>query len=1008
MRKLYQVTLKVFVIAMLFTSVQALAQSTRITGTVTSGDDGTALPGVSILEKGTANGTVSDADGRYSLNVPENAILVFSFVGFQSQEISITGKSTVDIALSSDVTALTEVVVVGYGQQEKKDVTGVVAAVNEQSFNKGAIVSPDQLITGKIAGVQITSNSGEPGGQSSIRIRGGTSLNASNEPLYVIDGVPIDNAAFNPGGFSSGRNPLNFINPNDIETFTVLKDASAAAIYGSRAANGVIIITTKKGKSGLPTVTYDGWYSVGKIADRLDVFTADQFREVIAAKAPQHLNKLGSANTDWQDEIYQNATGQSHNITFSGGTEKTTYRASVSHQRQEGIIKTSSTERTSFAMGLTQKMLDDDLSVTANVKGARTQDRFSPGVVGAAMEMDPTQPIYDVTSPWGGYFVWKNEAGDYERQATINPVSTLNQVTERGTSNRSIGNVQFDYKIRPIKGLSANVNLGYDLATGDRDRFQPSNYFAVASDTGEIKIENYTRVSQLLEGFLNYKRNFENISSTLDVTVGYSWQDWNSKYPSLRGTRLTDNGYGVNNPSVAKKVEAFNSVLENRLISFFGRVNYSYKDKYLLTASLRRDGSTRFGQANRWGTFQSAAFAWRVIDESFMEGLTDIFTDLKLKVGYGVNGNQEIPDYNYLATYSPSTLTAQYQLGNTFITTVRPNGYDANLKWEETTSYNIGLEYGFLNGRLTGSLDFYRKDTKDLLFERAVPSGSNLTNIILSNIGEIKNTGVELTIDAVAVSKNDLTWNISFNTSYNKNEIVALDGSDDPKFKGYETGGISGGVGNNIQILKVGQPAYSFFVYKQKYGADGKPLVNGVDYNEDGKADLADMYEDVSGDGAVNDQDRRPFQQRAPKVMFGLTSQINYKKFDLSFTLRSSLGNYVYNNVASNTANFIRANDNFVPRNMLTSVLETNFTAPQYFSDYYVEKASFLRMDNLSLGYTATNLFDTSARFRLYGTVQNLFVITDYSGLDPEVFSGIDNNLYPRSRTFIVGVNVTF
>jgi iron complex outermembrane receptor protein len=398
MRKLYQVTLKVFVIVILFSSVQALAQSAKVTGTVTSSDDGTALPGVSIIEKGTTNGTVTDAEGRYSLNASENSILVFSFVGFQSQEISVAGKSTIDIALNSDVTALTEVVVVGYGQQEKKDVTGVVAAVNEQSFNKGAIVSPDQLIAGKIAGVQITSNSGEPGGQSSIRIRGGTSLNASNEPLYVIDGVPIDNAAFNPGGFSQGRNPLNFINPSDIETFTVLKDASAAAIYGSRAANGVIIITTKKGKSGLPTVSYDGWYSTARIADRLDVFSADQFREVIAAKAPQHLNKLGTANTDWQDEIYQNATGQSHTITFSGGTEKTTYRASVNHQKQEGIVKTSSTERTSFAMGLTQKMLDDDLSVTANVKGARTQDRFSPQVVGAAMEMDPTQPIYDATS----------------------------------------------------------------------------------------------------------------------------------------------------------------------------------------------------------------------------------------------------------------------------------------------------------------------------------------------------------------------------------------------------------------------------------------------------------------------------------------------------------------------------------------------------------------------------------------------------------------------------------
>lgn len=1006
---------KMFVVFMLLGSFQAWSQ-TRVTGKVTSGEDGTALPGVSILEKGTTNGTVTDVEGNYSINAGNNAVLVFSFVGFTTQEVPAAAKTTIDIVLAPDITALSEVVIVGYGQQEQKDVTGVVTAVNSENFNKGAIMSPDQLITGKIAGVQITQNSGEPGGQSSIRIRGGTSLNASNEPLYVIDGVPIDNSAFNPGGLSGGRNPLNFINPNDIESFTVLKDASAAAIYGSRAANGVIIITTKKGKSGTPVITYDGWVSNAQIAERLEVFNGDQFREIIAAKAPKHLGKLGTSNTDWQDEIYQTAMGQNHSVTISGGTDKFGYRASVGHQDQEGIIKTSQTKRTSFSMSLDQRLLDDNLKVTVNIKGSRTNDRFSPGVVGAAMEMDPTQPIYDATSPWGGYFVWKNEAGEYERQATINPVSSLNLVQENGTTNRSIGNIQLDYSIKPIPGLSANVNVGYDLANGDRERFQPSTYFAVAADTGEIKIENYSRVSQLVETYLNYKRNFEGIRSELDVVAGYSWQNFESKYPSIRATRLTDNSYGVNNPSIANKVEAFNSVLENRLISFFGRVNFTHNNKYILTASLRKDGSTRFSPQNRWGIFPSAAVAWRVIDESFMTGLQNTFSDLKFRVGYGVNGNQEIGDYLYIPSYSPSTSTAQYQFGSGFVTTLRPNGYDSNLKWEETASFNIGLDYGVLKGRLYGSLEFYQKNTKDLLFERAVPSGSNLTNIILSNIGEVKNTGVELTVNALAVSRPDLTWNVSVNAAYNKNEIIALDGSDDPKFKGYETGGISGGVGNFIQILRVGQPAYSFYVYKQKYESPDVPLVDGEDNNEDGQINLADMYEDVNNDGAVNDQDRRPFHQRAPKVLLGLSSTVNFKNVDLSFTLRSNLGGYIYNNVASNTTNFSRANDNFVPRNMLTSVLESNFKNPQYFSDYYIENANFLRMDNITLGYSLHEVLNNKVKLRLYATAQNLFLITNYSGLDPEVSSGtgatlapgIDNNVYPRSRTFIFGVNLSF
>jgi TonB-dependent starch-binding outer membrane protein SusC len=1005
MRNFYSLFSSVFLLVLLLIATQGRAQSTKLTGKVFSGDDGTALPGVSILEKGTTNGTVTDSEGSYTINVSPTGTLVFSFVGYTSQEVAIQGRTAIDVTLEGDITALSEVVVVGYGQQEKKDVTGVVTAVDEKLFNRGAIVSPDQLIAGKIAGVQITQNSGEPGGQSSIRIRGGTSINAGNEPLYVIDGVPIDNTAFNPGGLSGGRNPLNFINPNDIETFTVLKDASAAAIYGSRAANGVIVITTKRGKAGTSSITYDGWVSIGQIADRLDVFSADQFREIITAKAPQHIDLLGDANTDWQDQIYQTAIGHSHSVLFSGGKDDFNYRASVGYQDQDGIIKTSNTKRTSLSFSMGQKFFDGDLSITVNLKASRTNDIFSQGVVGAALEMAPTQPVYDKGNPYGGYYVWK-KGSNYESQATTNPLATLNLVSEKGVTNRSIGNIQFDYKIRQLPGLSANLNLGYDLGTGVRKKFQPSIYFPISSRGGEARIENYEKFSKLLESYLNYKKEFESINSTFDITAGYSWQDWNSEYPSLTATNLTGDGFGTNQPGVGKTVTVNNSVIENRLISFFGRLNYGFKDKYLLTASIRRDGSTRFGPLNRWGVFPSAAFAWRIYDEPFMSSLQNTFSDLKLRVGYGVNGNQEIPDYRYIPTYTPSTLTAQYQLGDAFYSTYRPDGYDDGLKWEETSSLNIGLDYGLFGGRISGSIEYYKKNTKDLLFERTLGGGANLTNIILTNVGEIENQGVEFTVEGTAVNSGDLKWTLSYNIAFNKNEIKALDGSDDPGFAGYQTGTISGGVGNYVQIQKVGQPAWSYFVFKHKM-IDGKPAADNIDYNEDGKIDNTDIYEDLTGDGVVTDVDRRPFKQRAPKVLMGLTSNVVYKKFDLGFTLRSNLGGYVYNNVASNGANLIRANDNFVPRNMLTSVLKTNFTRAQYFSDYYVEKASFLRMDNITLGYTNHELVN-KMKLRLYATVQNPFLITDYSGLDPEVFDGIDNNLYPRSRTFIFGVNVGF
>ncbi|HYG40405.1 MAG TPA: TonB-dependent receptor [Cytophagales bacterium] len=979
-----------------------IKQSLTVTGKVSSEAEG-ALPGVSVVLKGTTTGTVTDVDGMYTLTIPDpNSILVYSFIGYLTEEIPVNGRTVIDLVLMPNVEALQEIVVVGYGNQQKKDVTGVVTAIDSKNFNQGAIVSPDNLITGKIAGVQIQPSSGEPGAGVNIRIRGGTSIRAENEPLYVIDGFPVHSM-----GTDAGRNPLNFINPNDIETFTVLKDASAAAIYGSRGANGVILITTKKGKKGTPTVTYEGFYSVGEVAKKYDVFNADQFREVIATTANQNLDQLSSdpaIDTDWQDQIFRSAIGSSHTLTMSGGLENLTYRASIGHQEQEGIIKTSYTKKTNFALNLDQNLFNEALNIKLNVKGAQTEDRFSPAAIGAALGMDPTKPVYDDDSPYGGYFEWRTSEGLPNIQSPNNPVADLNLTNDVGQNFRGLGNIQFDYKFKPVPGLRANLNLGYDVSRGERQEFLPTFLKRAVANNGRIQYRNPKRTSGLLEAYLNYTKDIPSINSRIDVTGGYSWQNFFFTNPSYITTQLSSNIYDVYNPAVGELTVPENpNTVENRLISFFGRINYSLKDKYLLTVNLRRDGSTRFGPENKWGLFPSAAFGWRIIDESFMAGLKNVVSDLKLRVGYGITGNQGIPDFKYISIYQSSDQYTQYQLGDTFINTVRPSGYDVNLQWEETASLNIGLDYGFLQGRLSGALEFYQKNTTNLLFDRAVPPGANRSDIITTNVGEVRNRGVEFSITAIPVDRENLTWNLSFNASSNKNEIIVLDGSDDPAFQGYPTGDISGGTGNRIQIHKVGQPVNAFYVYKHKTGENGKPITDNFgtvpEYNEV-------MYHDINGDGLVNADDRRPYKNPAANVLMGLTSLINYKNIDFSFTLRGSIGNYVYNNVASNQANYQRGADSFVPNNMLTSVLETNFYRPQYFSDYYVEDASFLRMDNMSLGY-ALRPFSEKLKLRVYGTVQNAFLVTNYSGLDPEAtISGIDNNIYPRSRTFIVGLSI--
>lgn len=1008
--------LRLLVCLMGLAMTQGLYAQGTVTGSVKD-SNGEPLIGATVLLSGTSKGTVTDFDGNYTLdNVEAGSLqLIASYTGYQDQIETViveNGKTTtLNFSLGEDVEVLEEVVVIGYGSVKKEDATGVVARVTDKNFNKGAIVSPENLLSGKVAGVQITSNNGAPGEGTKIRIRGGTSINASNEPLYVIDGVPIDNE-----GFAGGRNPLNFLNPSDIESFTVLKDASAAAIYGSRGANGVIIITTKKGKSGSrPMINYDGYYTTNQIASDPQVLDAEAFRRVVTFISPAVLEQLGSAETDWFDEMLQTATGQNHALSVSGGGENTSYRLSAGYQNLEGIIRGSETERISFGINTTYNLFDNKLIINTNLRGAKTQDLFDPGI-GAAWDFDPTQPVLDPTNTaFGGFFEYGNAL------APRNPVSGVEQREIEGQTFRSIGNLELEYKLDDlVPGLSFKSNLGFDVNKGEKSEFEPSTYVntLVANYNGRIKLENYTRTNYLLETYLNYKKSL-GAAHKIDLTAGYSYQDFDEKYPSFEGFDLTTDAFGINRPDQADELIASNSIFENRLISFFGRLNYNFDERYLLTFTLRRDGSTRFGPESRWGLFPSAAFAWRILEEDFASGLTGIFSDLKIRLGYGVTGNENIGDYRYLPKYAFSNTRALYQIGFAddgtpiFVTTARPDPYDSGLKWEETSSYNAGIDFGFMSGRINGSLDYYLKTTEDLLFEVVVAAGTNLSDRILTNIGELENSGVELTLNTVLIDQTKLNWNLTGNIAYNQNEVKAISNI---AGTGILTGRIAGGVGSDIQIIQVGSPVNAFYVYEHKLDANGLPLSDAIDHDDDGltaadEQDLDDIYEDLNGDGIINENDRRLLYKPAPDVIYGLTSNIDFMNFDLSFTLRGAIGNYVYNNNASSKGYYDRVqgrdlgNGRLFVNNLHHSVLETNFYSPQYFSDYYVEDASFMRLDNITLGYT----FPFSGRFtslRLYATGQNLLVFSKYSGLDPEVDNGIDNAPYPRPKGFIFGLSL--
>ncbi len=973
--------IKVIVLMLCLLSWQEVAaQSRSVTGQVTDQESGEELPFVNVSIKGTQTGTITDIDGNFSITVnSDQDVLVFSFIGYSRREFTVANQSTINVQLLGDTKQLNEVVVIGYGTQRKSDLTGSVGSVSREDFNVGQVTNPEQLITGKIAGVQITPASGAPGGGSRIRIRGGSSLNASNDPLIVIDGVPLDNSSV-----AGSANILNFINPNDIETMDVLKDASATAIYGSRASNGVILITTRKGKRGQElSVNLSSLVSVSQISNNIDVLSPDQFRGAVMDQAsPSQQALLGVANTNWQDVIFQDAISFENNVGISGAIGAVPYRLSVGNLDQNGVLRRDNFNRTTASLSLSPTLLNDQLKVNLNLRGAYTRSQFAnQGAIGAAAVFDPTQPVFD-TEGIGGYFEWRNVDGSPQTLAPRNPLGLLEQRDDRGEVMRSLGNLQLDYAIPFLPGLRANLNLGYDVSESDGTTFIPSTSALGINEGGSIAPYAQNKRNLLADFYFNYLREFSN--SRLDVTAGYSWQDFLIENPAF--ARVNEQGTVLTPPGVETRPQY-------RLISFFGRVNYSLMDRYLLTATLRTDGSSRFSPENRWGLFPSVAAAWRISEESFLVN-SNTLTDFKLRLGYGVTGQQDIGSFfPYLPRYTVSDDAARYRFGNNFLNTLRPEGYDRNIKWEETTTWNAGLDYEFFNGKFYGSLDYYYRVTNDLLAVIPVPAGTNLTNQLFTNVGNIESYGFEAGLTYNVVRTNEFNWDIGGNFTYNRVNILSLSNVEEDAV-GILVGGIGGGTGNTIQVHTVGFQPNSFYVWQQVYGTDGSPLEN--------------VYVDQNADGIVNEQDliRRGFPD--PRYFFGFNSQVSYRSWNFGFVMRGNVGQKVYNNVRSSNGAYqsLRFPDYMI--NMTSDVLETNFQNYRLRSDYYLENASFLRMENINLGYNFGNLFNSRVTLQANATIQNAFVITNYSGIDPEIPGGIDNNFYPFPTIYSFGVNFGF
>ncbi len=981
-------------------SLTAFSQ-TNITGKVIDAN-GTIVPNATITVKGTRIAARTSDNGTYSISAPANGTLVVSSVGFSSMEIPVNGKSSIDFTMIQNNAQLSEVVVVAYGSRKRGDLTGAVTSVSAKDFQKGFIPSSEQLLQGKVSGLQITSGGGSAGGGSKIRIRGGASLNASNDPLIVIDGVPVES-----NGIAGSANLLNTINPNDIESISVLKDASATALYGSRASNGVLIVTTKKGVRGRVKYNFNTQVSLGDVAKTVDVLTADELRSIIIADATAtgsniYKNLLGTSKTDWQNQIYQKALGLDNNISASGSIGKLPFRASLGYLNQHGILRTDKFGRISTALNLSPKFLNEHLSLNLNFKYSRTKNTFADGgAIGSAVSFDPTQPI-KANNKYGGYYEWLQPDQTPIDLSTRNPLALLNLRNNKSDVNRIIGNVQLDYKLHFLPDLHLLLNFGMDRARGEGndniDSLLATNY----KNGGRRSYYQQEKMNSLFDVQFLYAKSLPSINSKFDILAGHSYQDfytnvWN--YPSFSYRKIADATKPLKKDTIAGSEPTFlRDKPQYRLESYFSRLNFSIADKYLLTASLRRDASSKFSPDTRVGYFPAFAAAWKLKDEFFRN--TNLITDLKLRLGWGITGQQDgIGYYSYLTRYTRSNSGAQYQFGDTYYSFLRPEGYDASVKWETTTTSNIGMDFGFLDNRVSGSVDVYFKKTKDLLSEVPVAPGGNFVNKITTNVGNLENRGIEFTINTTPIKKANLSWDLSFNMAYNKTEITNLLKQQDPNFQGIDVNGIGIATGNFISKFAVGYAPYAFFVYKQIYDKNDKPIEG--------------LYEDMNRDGKIDDADRYLYKKPAADVLFGAHTQVSYKKFNFGMAAHGMIGNYTYNqyNAGSGILGTIKNPINFIG-NASREYLATRFannSANQFLSDYYIENASFFRLDNINLGYNVGKIMNNKASLRVSASIQNVAVITKYKGLDPEnAGNGVDGNIYPRPRVYSLGFNLDF
>lgn len=1020
-----------FLMVGLLFSVGLNAQTITVSGVV-SDPSGEPLIGASILAQGTTVGTSTNIDGEYTINVAPDATLVVSYVGYDTQNVPVDGRTSINVTMQENSVMLNEVVAIGYGTVKKSDATGSVAVIKPDEIEAGLATSVQDMLVGQTPGVVVT-QAGGPEGGGTIRIRGGSSLNASNDPLIVVDGVPLSNAGM--GGLG---NSLGMISPENIESMTILKDASATAIYGSRASNGVIIITTKKGKSGKPTVNFAANLYVNTARKTWKVLDANQFRSLLESRGMDAaLAATGDANTDWQDEVLRTTVSSDYSLSVGGTAGWLPYHAEISYTNNNGIIKTSKMDRVTMGFNLSPKFFDNHLSVNANVKGYYIRNNFADaGALSSAISFDPTHPVRSnepIVSGnsgfqylYNGYYEVHNN-GTLNDHADRNPMGLLEQRDNHANVYRSNGNLQLDYSLHFLPDLHLNLNLGYDVMKSNLvDNWAANSATAYKNHEhygGAYNFDQYQfRSNTLLNFYLNYKKEVESIYSNFDVTAGYDWQRFynDGHYTGANGNSGYRVSPGLNTPTYLGKNEAgqqtygvtinestipllgqnfqndgvspdgdYHWADRYQLLSFFGRLNYTFKDRYLLTVTVRGDATSRFAKDKRWGVFPAVALGWKINQEAWMQGAAGWLSDLKLRLGWGKTGQQEIGEtINYLALYAFASPSVSYPNGtNGWYLPVYARGYNPDLTWETTTSWNAGLDFGFFNNRITGSIEYYKRKTTDLLAYVAVPAGSSTTNMLNRNIGSLENYGVEFNIAAKPIVTNDFTWTLSYNVGWNHNEITELTtGASQLK-----TGGISGGNGNTVQIHAEGHPANSFYLFQQVYDESGAPL-EGV-------------YVDQNGDGQIDDSDKIINKSPDPKVTMTFGSQFRYKKWDLGFNIRASIGNYVYNNVLSTKAVY---NDLFTYG--LHNVVENDyyFEQPRYMSDYYLRNASFVRCDNITLGYTWDNLLNDKLRLRLFGAVQNPFVITKYKGVDPEVFGGIDNSVYPRATTYSLGLVATF